>query len=92
MALSYREGGDFIIIRQDRPGQPIQKHRLTETSRKIYLACRTPISINSLLNEFNSVTEKALRMFLNDLEEKKLVYSNHDQYLALAVQQSEHSN
>jgi ribosomal peptide maturation radical SAM protein 1 len=84
-ALSYREGDDFIIIRQERPGQQTRQHRLTGTSGKIYLACRSPVSTKSLLRGFNSVTEKALTVFLEDLENKKLIFRDGDKCLALAV-------
>jgi len=84
-ALSYREGGDFIIIRQERPGKPTQHHRLTGMSGRIYLACNNPIKIKTLLRDFNSVTEKVLTVFLNDLESKKLIFLDRDVCLALAV-------
>lgn len=87
-ALSYREGEDFIIIRQERPGQQTRHHRLTGTSGKIYLACRSPVTIKSLLRGFNSVTEKALTVFLADLEKKKLLFRDGDKCLALAVHRS----
>lgn len=83
--LSCRDGGDFIIIRQERPGEATQHHRLTGISRKIYLACAAPVTTKTLLGAFNSVTEKALTAFLDDLEEKKLVFRDRDQCLALAV-------
>jgi ribosomal peptide maturation radical SAM protein 1 len=85
-ALNYRAGGDFIIIRQERPGKPTQHHRLTGMSGKIYLACKDPISIKTLLRDFNSVTEKAMTVFLDDLENKKLLFRDKDMCLALAVQ------
>ena len=88
LLLSYRDSGEFLIIRQELPKKPVQHHRLTGTSRKIYLACREPVATKSLLLEFNSVTEKALRTFLDDLETKKLLFQDNDNYLALAVQES----
>ncbi len=85
-ALSYRNGGDFIIIRQELPGKPTRHHRLTGISAQIYLACRSPFSIKSLLLDFNSITEKALVAFLDDLEGKKLIFRDRDIYLALAAE------
>jgi len=90
-ALSYRDGGDFIIIRQEIPGQPVQQHRLAGMSARIYLACDQPVAIKTLLRAFKSVTEKALRAFLADLEGKKLLFSNEETYLALAVRSQERS-
>ena len=85
-ALSYRDGGGFIIIRQEYPDRPTEHHRLTGISAEIYLACKTPVAIKSLLSGFNSVTEKALTVFLSDLENKKLLFRDRDMCLALAVQ------
>ena len=84
-SLSYRNGGDFIIIRQEHPDVQTQHHRLTGMSREIYLACRKPVPIKSLLSDFNSVTEKALTIFLDDLENKRLLFRDEEMCLALAV-------
>jgi ribosomal peptide maturation radical SAM protein 1 len=85
--LSYRRGVDFILIRQERPGQETLHHRLHGLSQKIYLACRRPVPIKSLLREFNSITEKQLLNFLADLEQKRLLYIDRDSCLALAVRE-----
>jgi len=85
--LIYREGGDFIIIRQERPEMQVLHHRLHGISRKIYLACRTPVTRKTLLHDFKSITEKQLHVFLTDLERKHLVFSDGEHYLALAVRQ-----
>ena len=88
-ALSYRDGGTFIIIRQERPDQPVQLHRLNGINRDIYLACRRPVPIKSLLSTFNSVTEQALTRFLADLERKKLMFHDRGMWLALAVRRGQ---
>ena len=83
--LTYREGGSYIIIRQEHPGRKTEQHRLRGVSREIYLACREPVSIKTLLADYNSITEKQLLKFLNDLQEKKLLFQDEDLCLALAV-------
>ncbi len=85
--LSYRDGGDFLIIRQEVPGGATLHHRLRGLSRKIYLACEEPVSKKQLLHTFNRVKEEQLAAFLADLEEKRLLYSDAHSCLALAVRQ-----
>jgi ribosomal peptide maturation radical SAM protein 1 len=84
-ALSYRDGGEFIIIRQERPGQPVLHHRLHGLSRRLYLACAIPVARKSLLKKSKSITGQQLDAFLGDLEQKRLLFRHNDQYLALAV-------
>jgi ribosomal peptide maturation radical SAM protein 1 len=86
-ALSYRDGGSFIDIRQELPNSPPLHHRLSGLSRKIYLACEQPITKNRLLSSFSQVTKKQLLTFLTDLEQKKILFSNTTSCLALAVRQ-----
>ena len=84
-ALSFRDGGNFLIIRQERPGLDTLHHRLSGLSRAIYLHCGQPATQKELLRTFNRVKEEQLCRFLADLEEKHLLYHTRDGYLALAV-------
>lgn len=84
-ALSYRDGGNFLIIRQERAGQSTLHHRLRGISRAIYLQCRQPITRKELLQTFNRVKEEQLKHFLADLTEKGLLFQDQDACLALAV-------
>jgi ribosomal peptide maturation radical SAM protein 1 len=84
-ALSYRDGGEFLIIRQERPGQPVLHHRLHGLSRQLYLACAAPVSRKTLLKKSKSVTGQQLDAFLTDLERKRLLFRHGDDCLALAV-------
>ena len=86
--LTYRDGGDFIIIRQERPGQPVMHHRLKGLSRKIYLACTRPVATKTLPVRFNSVTEKQLLGFLDDLQQKRLLFGDGTSCLALAIRKT----
>ena len=84
-ALSYRDGSDFLLIRQERAGQPTLHHRLRGLSRAIYLQCRQPVEQKELLQTFNRVKEEQLMHFLADLAEKGLLFQDQDACLALAV-------
>lgn len=88
-ALSYRDGGEFIIIRQERPGQPTLHHRLHGLSRQLYLACATPVARKTLLKNSKSITGQQLDAFLSDLEQKRLLFRHGDHCLALAVRAPE---
>jgi ribosomal peptide maturation radical SAM protein 1 len=87
-ALSYRDGGSFLIIRQEVPdGSPLH-HRLKGLSRKIYLACNTPVTRKKLLEQFSQVTQEQLFSFLADLEQKNIMFCDAHSCLALAVKKS----
>ena len=83
--LSYRDGRDFMIIRQKRPtGDPIT-HRLVGTSREIYLFCETRQTINDMVQRFQHVSEDQIRQFLRMMVSKQLMFEEKQQYLSLAV-------
>ena len=83
--LSYRDGGTYIIIRQERiAGSPLL-HRLRGLSRKIYLFCETPCSLDTILREFPKITKKALIRFMDDMHNKRLVFLEDEDVLSLAV-------
>lgn len=84
--LSWRDGGSFLVIRQELPSGQVLHHRLKGLSREIYRACDAVIDVKTLLERFSRVTEKNLRAFLDDLEAKRLIFRAGDRYLALAVQ------
>ena len=84
-ALSYRDGGTFLVIRQELPDRPPLHHRLRGLSRQIYLACEQQITRKELLSRFSQVTKVQLFTFLNDLEQKNILYCNTTSCLALAV-------
>ncbi len=83
--LNYRDGGTFLIIRQERISDAPLLHRLRGTSRKIYLSCERPTEINSLLAVFPGIAESALRKFIDELCVKRLMFQENDRVLALAV-------
>lgn len=83
--LSLRDGGAFLLIRQETPEGQVLHHRLKGTSRLIYLACDAVIDRKTLLERFPRVTEKNLAVFLDELVAKRLLFCGGDQCLALAV-------
>ncbi len=83
--LQYRDGGTFLIIRQEQlSGQPLQ-HRLRGLSREIYLFCHTPQSINDILGYFKSIKEKSLVVFISELCQKRLMFQEDDKVMSLAI-------
>jgi ribosomal peptide maturation radical SAM protein 1 len=83
--LYYRDGGSFLLIRQELPDGRILRHRLEGTSRLIYLAC-TQIAIDKeLFEKFSDFPPEKILLFLTDLQKKKILFSEKNNYLSLAV-------
>jgi ribosomal peptide maturation radical SAM protein 1 len=87
LLLSYRDGGDFLIIRQELPDSRVLHHRLRGISRQIYLACEEISDLPALAGIFPSFTRQQIEKFLDDLVAKRLVFRDQDRFLALAVRQ-----
>ncbi|MFA6465482.1 MAG: RiPP maturation radical SAM C-methyltransferase [Desulfurivibrionaceae bacterium] len=83
--LSYRDGGNLLIIRQELPGQATLHHRLRGTSRAIYLACDTVVEFDTLSRLFPKLGRAQLATFLGELAAKRLLFAQGTRYLALAV-------
>lgn len=83
--LGYRDGREFIIIRQRLPGAEPLLHRLEGTSRAIYLFCEHHRTIKSILNRFQGFTADKMVPFLQMMVEKKLMFEEDGKYLSLAV-------
>ncbi|OGQ96869.1 MAG: hypothetical protein A2521_04515 [Deltaproteobacteria bacterium RIFOXYD12_FULL_57_12] len=84
-ALLFRDGRDFLIIRQELPKKPVLHHRLRGKSREIYLYCQEAKQIKELQERFQPIKEEQLRTFLHNLLKKRLMFSENDRYLALAI-------
>lgn len=83
--LHFRDGGTFIIIRQEKvDGLPLL-HKLRGLSRKIYLSCETPTKFFTLLENFPSIKPEQLQQFIDDMCDKKLMFQERKEVLALAV-------
>jgi len=88
-ALSLRDGGTFLILRQERPDLPTLHHRLKGLSRKIYLACEEPVTRKELLERFKTIKEEQLTAFLDGLSRDHLIYCDATRCLALAIREKE---
>lgn len=86
--LSFRDGGTFLIIRQEQLQGPRLHHRLKGTSREIYLFCQQIRSLTELCQQFPTVQEHNLRQFLTGLIDKHLLFQEGEDFLALAIQVS----
>ncbi len=86
-ALSYRDGGDFLIIRQEKIGGPPLQHRLRGISREIYLHCNQVRTRDQLQQRFRRISVASLDRFLGELQDKRLLFQDGEQVLALAVRQ-----
>jgi len=86
--LRYRDGGHFLLIRQERvDGKPLL-HRLKGASRKLYLSCSTVRNIEDVFLEFPDFNKKTVLKFFIDLSNKRLLYMEDNAILSLAVHQS----
>jgi len=83
--LSYRDAGNFLLIRQELPGQAALHHRLRGASRAIYLACETIVEFAELARLFPQLSPAQLATFLEELAAKRLLFTQGTRYLALAV-------
>ncbi len=84
-ALGYRDGGDFLILRQRRPGAEPVNHRLTGDSRNIYLLCGRHRSVRGILDRFPHLTGERLLPFLRMMVDKRVMFEESGRYLSLAV-------
>lgn len=83
--LHYRDGGNFLIIRQELPGRSPFMHRLRGLSRKLYLYCETPTDFATLLRDFPKVRRAALANFVAEMCTKNLMFQEDNRVLSLAV-------
>lgn len=83
--LSYRDGRSFLVIRQRRLGLPLITHRVSGTSREIYLYCLRVRSVRSIRKHFQKLSEDTLLPFLRMMVEKRLMFQEGENYLSLAI-------
>ncbi len=83
--LGYRDGGDFLIIRQRRPKADTQTHRLEKTSRAIYLFCEQSRTLAAISQRFCTPGKYKIAAFLDMMVAKRLMFAEQDRYLSLAV-------
>jgi ribosomal peptide maturation radical SAM protein 1 len=83
--LSYRDGGDFLIIRERRTDGAAATHRLEGASRRIYLFCGHHRSRQRILAAFSDLPADRITAFLRMMTDQKLMFSENDRFLSLAV-------
>ncbi len=83
--LTFRDGGDFLILRQRRLGRKPMVHRLKGVSRQVYLFCGHRRSFERIAARFPRISEKQLHDFLEGMVAMKLAFREGDRYLSLAV-------
>lgn len=83
--LSFRDGRDFIVIRQRRFGKEPLVHQLVGTSRTIYLFCQNNQSLKRIVARFPKVGEDRIVPFLKMMVDKRLMFEENERYLSLAV-------
>lgn len=83
--LGYRDGGDFLIIRQRGLEAATQTHRLEKTSRAIYLFCEQSRTLAAITQRFCAPGKANIRAFLDMMVAKRLMFAEGDRFLSLAV-------
>jgi ribosomal peptide maturation radical SAM protein 1 len=84
-ALSYRDGGSFLIIRQEMQNTAPLLHRFQGLSRAIYLFCDEIRTIPEICVQFKSLKESAILAFIHQLCQKRLMFRENDRILSLAI-------
>jgi ribosomal peptide maturation radical SAM protein 1 len=83
--LSYRDGGDFLIIRERRPNGEFGSHRLEGLSRRLYLFCEKHRSLRQILEHFPAIGTESATAFLKRMAGERLMFAEGGRYLSLAV-------
>jgi ribosomal peptide maturation radical SAM protein 1 len=83
--LSYRDGGDFLILRERRADGDAATHRLEGSSRRIYLFCSHHRPLQRVIANFASLPADKITSFLRMMTAQKLMFCEDDQFLSLAV-------
>ncbi|MFO7838989.1 MAG: RiPP maturation radical SAM C-methyltransferase [Desulfosalsimonadaceae bacterium] len=83
--ISYQDGGGFLIIRRRRLEADTENHRLTGTSRRIYLFCGHRRHLDEIAREFPEFSADDIQSFLQMMTNKGLMFEDGKRYLSLAV-------
>jgi hypothetical protein len=83
--LGYRDGGDFLIVRERRPEGEFATHRLEGLSRKIYLFCEIHRPLTLIAQRFPQAAADRIEGFLRQLTDQRLMFAENGSYLSLAV-------
>jgi len=83
--LSFRDGGDFLLIRRRSGGTEPETYRLRGRSRDIYRLCEETKALAEIHRQFPRFSLDGLQTFISDLVHKRLMFQEGDQVLSLAV-------
>lgn len=83
--LSYRDGGDFMMIHERQIDGNSANHRLEGTSRAIYLFCGHHRPLRQIIEHFPAVASDKIISFLKKMTSERLVFTEGEQFLSLAV-------
>jgi ribosomal peptide maturation radical SAM protein 1 len=83
--LSFRDGGDFLLIRKLFGDSESETYRLRGPSRDIYRFCEERQTIGAIHRRFPRFSLERLQTFVSDLVGKRLMFRERDQVLSLAV-------
>ncbi len=83
--LSYRDGRDFMVIRQVLPGGKTLYHRLVQASRQLYLTATQTCTISDLEESAPNFSKEQIRAFVHQMMDKRLMFCEGDRVISLAV-------
>lgn len=83
--LSFRDGGDFVLIRQVMSQGQVLHHRLSLASRSIFLDTLEPIALEELIQRHSEISPEKILSFLKELQQKELIYCDGNKVLGLPV-------
>ncbi|MGE5258561.1 MAG: hypothetical protein ACM3KE_17935, partial [Hyphomicrobiales bacterium] len=83
--LSFRDGGEFMIIRERHPGGDTANHRLEGASRQIYLFCGHHRPLKHVIERFPHVAADKIIAFLEKMSAQHLMFAENDHFLSLAA-------
>jgi hypothetical protein len=83
--LSFRDGGDFLLIRKRFGDSEPETYRLRGASRDIYRFCEERQLLDEIHRRFPRFSLNRLQAFISDLVRRRLMFQEGDQVLSLAV-------
>lgn len=88
--LSYRDGGDFLLIRRRNSRPEMETFRLRGSSRAVYRFCETRRTLGEIRSRFPRFSLEQLQQFTSDMVAKRLMFQEGRQALSLAVNEEPH--
>ena len=88
--LSYRDGGDFLLIRRRGEGSEIETFRLRGSSRAIYRFCETRRTLGEIRRKFPDFSSDKLQTFIAHMVGKRIMFQEGKRVLSLAVSEEPH--